>query len=104
MRSFPIIKIQIPADRDPSVADAVVGAQVHLFVLHRPPQSLRKEIVPPRTAAVHADADLVPQQQTGEFGAGELAALVGVEEFRRAVPGERFFNRFKAEFRLQRDR
>ena len=41
----------------------------------------------------HADRDRVVQQQAGERGAGELAALVGIEDLRSAVPGQRLLDR-----------
>ena len=34
-------------------ANAVIGAQIHLFVFHRPPQTLDKYVVPPSAAAIH---------------------------------------------------
>lgn len=41
-------------------ADALVGMEMHVFVLH-------------------ADPDFVGLEYAGEFGTGELAALVGIE-------------------------
>jgi hypothetical protein len=52
-----IVKIEIMADRIPSVADAVVGPQIHLLVFEAAPQSLDEHAVPPSPFAVHADSD-----------------------------------------------
>ena len=100
----PIIEIQIPAEPSAGLCDAGIGVQIHLFVFHRAPEPLDKHVVAPGRLAIHADRDLVLQQQPGEVAAGELAALVGVENFRAAVAGERFLNRLDAKFHLQRDR
>ncbi len=57
------------------MADTVIGVQIDLLIFDRPPQPLDKDVVAPRAAAIHADRDRVLQQQAGECGAGELAAL-----------------------------
>jgi hypothetical protein len=44
----------------------------------------------------HADRDLVPVQDAGEVVAGELAALVGVEDLGPAVAGKCFLQRLDA--------
>jgi hypothetical protein len=56
----------------------------------RGPGPFDKHVVAPGRLAIHADRGLVLQQQPGEVAAGELAALIGVENLRPAVPGERF--------------
>jgi hypothetical protein len=43
--------------------------------------------------------DLVPFQGAGEIAANELAALVGIEDFRSAIARERFLERFEAKNR-----
>ena len=99
-----IVEIQVPAERSTGIADTVVGPQVDLLVFDRPPQPLNKDIVAPRAAAIHADRDGIVQQQAGERGAGELTALIGVEDLRPAAPGQRLLDRLKAERHLQGDR
>ena len=63
-----------------------------------------KTFVPPGALSVHADPDLPRRQQLDEVSGGELAALIGVEDFGLCVTGERFLNGFDAETRLQLDR
>ena len=104
MRSLAVIEVQIPADRCARLADAVVGPEIDLFVFDRAPEPLDEDIVPPCALAVHADRDGVIQQHAGEHGAGELAALVGIENLGPGVPGERFLDRLKAECDFHRDR
>jgi hypothetical protein len=71
--------------------------QIHLFVFHRAPEPLDKHVVAPSRLAIHADRDLVLQQQPGEVTAGELAALIGVEYLRPTVPSERFLVSIRSE-------
>ena len=45
-----------------------------------------------------------PDEDAGEVGTGELAALIGVEDVRSAVPGECLLKRLDGESRLHADR
>ena len=51
--------------------------------------------------AVHRYPDTGLPQVPGEGEAGELAALVGIEELRRAMAGQRLVERLDAEARIQ---
>src|SRR5215217_7396216 len=93
MRPAGVVEAEIAADRGTGLGDRVVSSEVDLLVLDRSPQPLDEDVVAPSALAVHADGDLVPGQHTGEGLAGELAALIGVEDLRPAVTGERFFQR-----------
>ena len=55
-------------------------AQIDPLVLHGPPQALDKDVVVAPPAAIHADLDPVIQQHLSELGAGELRALIGIED------------------------
>ena len=44
----------------------------------------------------------MPFQGTGEIAASELAALVGIEDFRLAIARERFLERFDAKIGVER--
>ena len=61
--------------------------QVDLFVLEGAPESFDEDVVPSAAPPVHADLDAVLEQAPGEGGAGELTALIGVEDGRRPVAG-----------------
>ena len=52
---------------------------------------------------LHADRDLLLLQQPHERHGGELATLIGVENPRLAVPGQRFIHGVETELRLQRN-
>jgi hypothetical protein len=47
MRSPAVVELQVAADRTASLADAVVGLQIHLLIFDAAPQPLDEDIVPP---------------------------------------------------------
>src|SRR3954470_22076666 len=96
------LKVEVPGERIPRLGYGVVGPQVHFFILDGSPESLHEHIVPPGASAVHADGDGVAGQQAGERRAGELAALIGVEDLRLTVTSQGLLDCFDAE--LHRDR
>ena len=49
------------------------------------PQALDEDVVSPGAFPIHADLDLILEQQAGEGDAGELGALIGVEDLRLAI-------------------
>ena len=104
MRAPGIVKAEVATDRGAGLGNRIVGSEIHLLILHRAPTALNEDVVAPCTLAVHADGDAVPDEDAGEVGAGELAALIGVEDVRSAVPGKRLFKRLDAESRLHGDR
>ena len=85
MRAPSIVEGQIPGDRRPSLRYAVVGAQIDLLVFDRSPQPLDEDVVALGALAVHADGDAGGHQYAREIKAGELAALVRIEDLRLAV-------------------
>lgn len=104
MRPFPVVEAQIPTDRCPGLTDRAVSAQIDLLVFHRAPQALDNDIVAPRAPTVHADGNFLAQQHADEGQAGELAALIGVENLRFAEARQRFFQSLDAEIGLHADR
>jgi hypothetical protein len=66
--------------------------QIDFLVLDGSPEALDENVVSPCALAVHADRDAVVDQHTGEFGASELAALIGVEDLRTAVSCDGFLD------------
>jgi hypothetical protein len=57
-------------------------------VLHSPPQALDEDVVMAAPASVHADRDPMIRQHLGELIAGELRALISIEDAGLAEPGE----------------
>src|ERR1700751_3479677 len=78
--------------------------QVDPFVLHGPPQALDEDVVVAAPASVHADLDPAIPRHLGELVAGELRALIGIEDVGLAEPGEGLAQRLDTEPRRQRVR
>ena len=79
-----------------------IGIEVDLLIFETAPQPLDEDVVHTPALAVHADHDPVPFQGTGEVVASELAALVGIEDFRSAIARERFLECLDAKIGVER--
>ena len=95
MWSSSIVEVQVKTDRSTGLGDAVVSSQIHLLVFDAAPQAFDEDVVPPGALAVHADRDAVLDQHAGECGAGELRALVRIEDLRLAVTSKSILERLK---------
>ena len=85
MRSLGVIEVE-PVGYGPLGGEAVGQVvQVDRLVLERTPQALDEDVVHASTPAVHGDGDASVFEGGGEVQAGELAALVGIEDLRPAV-------------------
>src|SRR5437667_106592 len=80
MRTSPIIPVEEFGEA--ALLFDTVGrrTQIDPFVLHGPPQALDEDVIVAAPAPVHADLDPVIPQQRRELVAGELRALVGIED------------------------
>jgi len=85
--------------RDPllSIVDGLVRIEMDLLIFETPPQPFDKDVVPPPPGPIHADLNPMSLQKPGEFLAGELTALIGVEDLRRVIPGDGLLHRLQAE-------
>src|ERR1700759_76174 len=97
MGPAPIVEGQVSADRGAGLADRVIGSEVDLLGLDRPPEPLDEDVVAPGALPVHAYGDAGLVQHAGEALAGELRALIGVEDLGPAVTGDGFLQRLDAE-------
>src|SRR5262245_29838483 len=104
MRSPCVVEGDVAVDRLPCLADAVIGVQIDFLVLDGSPEALDEDVVSPCALAVHADRDAVVDQHAGEFGTGELAALIGIEDLRAAVFCNGLLDSIDAERSLHRVR
>ena len=84
---------------DDPIADACfrlatvgVAFEIDVLVFQRAPHAFDEHVVHPATAPIHRDAHVSLDQHAGEIRAGELAALVGVENLRLAVSGQRLLH------------
>ena len=97
MRPAGIVERQRDAEAVPGGGDRVVGLEVNLLVLDAFPESFDEDVIAPAAFAIHADLDPVVLEQVGEIAAGELAALIRVEDFRLAETSHCFTDRLEAE-------
>ena len=104
MGATAVVKIEVAGQRLPGDGYGLVAVQIHLLVFHGFPEPFDEDVVAPTALAVHADLNAVLLEHADEGGTGELAALVGVHDFRRAVLGDRFFQRLDARIGCQRIR
>lgn len=87
-----------------SVADAVVGPQIHLLVFDAAPESLDEHVIAPGALAVHADRNAVVGERAGEGRSGELRTLIGIEHLWFAVTSKSVLQCLDAECRIHSDR
>src|SRR5215471_16739700 len=80
-----IIKAEPGADADLGLGDTGIGVEVDFLVFEAAPQPLDEDVVHVAALAIPADGDRVALQGVGEIVAGELAALVGIEDLRPAA-------------------
>src|SRR5262245_15484842 len=97
MRAPGVVKRKPCRDTTVCLAPVGVALQVDVLVLERAPQPFDEHIVHPPAASIHRDAHAGSHQRAGEGGAGELAALVGVEDLWPTKARERLLQRREAE-------
>ena len=71
-------------------------------MLHGPPQALDEDVVVAAPTSIHADLDPVVAQHLGELVAGELRALIGIEDAGLREPAEGLAQRLDTEPRGER--
>src|SRR4029079_15039657 len=104
MRAAAVVEREVVRQLLPRLLDVLVGMEVYVFVLHAPPQTIDEHVVHPSTLAVHACLDVVTVEHVGKRLAGELTSLVGIEDSRCAILGNRLFERLDTEIASHTDR
>ena len=89
MRPIGIVVSDPTTDSGACLAAGLEGIQEHALVFQRPPQPLDEDVVHPAPAPIHRDADAGVFQRVGEGEAGELRALIGIEDVGPAEAGDR---------------
>lgn len=91
---------------DPSfcLTAGLEGIEVDALIFQRSPQPLNEDVVHPAALTIHRDADVGILQGVGEGEAGELRALIRVEDLRSAEAGDRLLQRGDAEVSIHRIR
>lgn len=104
MRAPSVKELDVPANSSPGFENVRVGTEIGLLIFDRPPEALHDDVVSPGAFAIHADLHACFGEDLRELQAGELAALIGIEDLRPPETGKSFFYRLDAERRFQRDR
>lgn len=73
------MEVDVATDGGACLGDRGVGVKVHLLVIRRAPEALNEHVVAPVALPVHADGDLLAQEDGSERGARELRALIAIE-------------------------
>ena len=101
MGPFEIVKFEVGVQALEGIAHLIVVFDVDFFVLHCPPQALDENVVDEAPNTIHADLNIGVLQAIGEVSAGELRALIAVENVRFAV-GKRCIERLNAKASVKR--
>lgn len=104
MRSLRVVEDEVSGQLLLGFGDTLICVEIDVLIFDALPYSFDKDVVDPTAFAVHADPDAVGLENVSKFGAGELVALVGVEDLRPAVLADRFFQRLDTEVCAHADR
>ena len=100
VQALVVVEFEVGGDSVARLRHIVVGLEVDFFVLEAAPQPFHEDVVGKAAAPVHADRHPVAAQHAGETFAGELAALVGVEDLGPPL-AQRLLQGLDAEARIQ---
>jgi len=79
MQPFVIIKFKIGFESRIGLLHALKVTQVDLFILHRSPEPFDKDVVEHPAAPIHADLNVLRQQDIGYARGRKLTALITIE-------------------------
>ena len=101
MRPVGVVEINPALETLPDLTAGFKSVQVNALVFQGAPEPLNHDVVHPASFAIHGNADIGVLLEGGnEFVTGELAALVGVDDFGLALALQGPFKGFDAEVGL----
>ena len=80
-----IVMPEVPVERLLQVSAILEGSEVDALVFDAAPEPFHEDVVMVAALAVHADPDAMLFENACEGLAGELDALIGVEDLRRSM-------------------
>ena len=89
MGSIRVIVVDPTTDPCSCLTAGLEGIEVDAFVFQRAPQPLDEDVIHPTATTVHRDADVGILQGVAEGKAGELRALIRIEDLGFAEAGDR---------------
>ena len=90
MRAGGVVEGEVGGDACLRLLERGVFLEIDFLILHAAPEPFGEDVVVIAALAVHADAYAGCGKRIGEGSGGELAALVTVEDVRRAMQERRF--------------
>src|ERR1017187_3746623 len=93
MGATAVIKIEVAAQSLSGNGDGIVAVQIDFLVFRGLQEPYTKDVIPPATPAIHADLNAVLCEHADQGRTGDLTALVGIHDPRRAVFKNRFLQR-----------
>lgn len=103
MQPLLIVKMKVGSQARHGLGNALIGLEVNLLILDRPPQALDENGIQRAASPIHADDDVRFLKTPREGVAGQLAALIGVENLGLAST-QRSIQCLQAEIDFQADR
>ena len=73
-----------------------MGIDIDVFLLDRMPETLYLDVVLATAFTIHADLDSKPAQSRFPFGTGVLISLIRVDDLRRSMSCDTFFDKRNA--------
>src|ERR1700682_2588578 len=86
------------------MAYPVIRFEIDLFIFDAAPHPFDEHVVTPGTLSIHGQKNVPAEHRVGEFGCGELAALIRVDDLGQPVFRKRLLQRRDCMATLQRDR
>jgi len=86
MESFGIVEGEICTQSLGGLGHGLVVLEIDFFILDASPESLHEDVIPAPPSSIPTDTDAFLFEEVGEIFAGELRALIAVEDIRLGVP------------------
>ena len=80
VKTLPVVESEILVQTRPAVPQTGVIVEIDLFILDGSPQAFDEDIIKDPSAAIHADLYPRGEEPISKHRAGELAALIAVED------------------------
>ncbi len=104
VRACPVVELEEGFQVGVGFDLGAVALQVNLLVFDRPPEPFDEDVVEAAALAIHRELYSELEQRLGKLRRGKLAALVGVDDVRNPVLGDRPLHCIRTEGRVQRVR
>lgn len=101
MFSPPVIEVHPPLNASAGLGHGVVGVKIGFLIFETAPQALNEDVIHLAPLSIHADLYAMLLECSGEYFAGELTALVSIENVGWAILRQRLVESLDAERRVE---